>query len=194
MLIAEPVPEYSTPVVPLARRPDTLDGKVIGFLDGWGRRMDDGTVGMYPLMEALKDLLAQRYDLANVIWIHKPKAASSPTSEQMKMLLEECDVVINGVCLSGGCTAGSVRDAVELEKLGLPTVTIAHTEYEHLARSLASNLGLPELPLFVVATPVGGNVNDDTDSVADRLAEVLEALTTAAENDAHDKMGDPTDD
>lgn len=51
----------------VARWPSTLKGKVVGFLDGWGTRNEDGSFSIYPLMAALKDVLIERVGIADTV-------------------------------------------------------------------------------------------------------------------------------
>jgi hypothetical protein len=44
-----------------------------------------------------------------------------------------------------------VSDAVNLESLGVPTVTFVTAPFETAARTTAMALGMPDLPLVVVA-------------------------------------------
>ncbi|MFH1484557.1 MAG: hypothetical protein ABIH46_00655 [Chloroflexota bacterium] len=44
-----------------------------------------------------------------------------------------------------------MRDAVELERRGIPTVTVAHDLFEAPAYAQARALGLPELKLAIVS-------------------------------------------
>lgn len=96
MRIVLPSVTYRRAGLRLAPRPATLDGKVLGFLDGWGRREPDGRVGMYPLMEALRDLLVQRYRLAGTLWLRKPSISPPAPPAQLAELVAAADVVING--------------------------------------------------------------------------------------------------
>ncbi|MBI1734484.1 MAG: hypothetical protein HYR51_04855 [Candidatus Rokubacteria bacterium] len=82
--------------VRLAARPRTLKGAVVGFLDGWGERREDGSFGMYPLMAALKDLLTERHAVRDTVWIKKPSISKPATKEQIAELASRTDVVING--------------------------------------------------------------------------------------------------
>ena len=70
----------------------------MGFLDGWGCRREDGTFGMYPLMEEMRQLLEERYELGGHIWFHKPNISKVAPPEQMQALIEQADVIINGQC------------------------------------------------------------------------------------------------
>jgi hypothetical protein len=158
MEVLVPFVEYATAPFAPAERLRGIQGAVVGVLDGWGMRQTDGTVTMYPVLEAVLKLLEQRAPLDGHLWVKKARAGSPPTDEQMNLLVERSDVVLVGVCLSGGCTAGAVHDAVELERRGLPTITLCHLEFEQQARRYAKALGLAELPLYVYPAPAGGNM------------------------------------
>ena len=82
----------------MATRPASLNDKVVGFLDGWGCRREDGAFDMYPLMDELRDLLEERYELGGHVWFHKPNISKVAPLEQMQALIEQADVVINGQC------------------------------------------------------------------------------------------------
>jgi hypothetical protein len=49
-----------------------------------------------------------------------------------------------------------VRDSVELERLGIPTVTLVTTSFERLARVTSEGLGMPDQALAVIPHPMGG--------------------------------------
>jgi hypothetical protein len=96
MRIVLPNITYRAAGVRLAPRPPSLTGKRLGFLDGWGRRREDGSTGMYPLMEALGTLLTERHGIGEVIWLKKPSISKPAPKEQITELVSRADVVING--------------------------------------------------------------------------------------------------
>ena len=98
MRVLLPSAMFLDEVSSLAPRPASLKGKVVGFLDGWGCRLDDGSFGMYPLMDELRRLLEERCGLGGHIWLHKPNISKDAPPEQMETLVERTDVVINGEC------------------------------------------------------------------------------------------------
>lgn len=80
----------------LAKRPASLAGATVGFLDGWGSREADGRITMYPLMRELKELLAARAGVADVVWHKKKNIAQRAPKAQLQELADRCAVVING--------------------------------------------------------------------------------------------------
>ncbi|MDP2626377.1 MAG: hypothetical protein Q8Q58_05645 [Candidatus Rokubacteria bacterium] len=96
MRIVMPSTTYRAHDVRLAARPASLRGRTVGFLDGWGRRESDGSFAMYPLMEELKRLLAERHGTGETIWIRKPNISKPAPKEQITELVTRADVIVNG--------------------------------------------------------------------------------------------------
>lgn len=96
MKVVLPQTTYRSHGVRLAQRPPSLRGKTVGFLDGWGRREEDGSFAMYPLMEEIRTLLRERHGIGETIWIRKPSISKPAPKEQIAELVERADVVING--------------------------------------------------------------------------------------------------
>jgi hypothetical protein len=71
-------------------------------------------------------------------------------------------------------------DAVLLENLGLPTITVVQDQFEKAARMHAAAAGLPDVPLFVEPTPIDGSSvqRDVAGFVADHMDDVVRALTS----------------
>ncbi len=96
MKILIPSTQYRGEGIRLASRPNSLRGKTIGFLDGWGFREADGTISMYPLMRELKAILVERYEVAKFVWLKKANVAQRAPNAQIARLVSESHVVING--------------------------------------------------------------------------------------------------
>lgn len=82
----------------LAPRPANLDGKTIGFADGWAHRLPDGSFEMYPLMQEMLAYLVSQFDVAAHKWIRKPNVSHPLTDTELEDFLAGVDVVINGEC------------------------------------------------------------------------------------------------
>jgi hypothetical protein len=96
MLIRPPAVDFPRQDGDLARRLPSLRGARIGFVDGWGRKLPDGSVGMYPTMEELARLLREREHIGSVTWIHKESVSRPETPEAIEGLAKKVDAVING--------------------------------------------------------------------------------------------------
>ncbi len=96
MRILLPATTYRSAGVRLAPRPESLRGKTVGFLDGWGQLHADGSIRMYPLMRELQALLEERYAIGRTIWLKKANFAQRAPQAQIAELSGAADVVING--------------------------------------------------------------------------------------------------
>jgi hypothetical protein len=57
-----------------------------------------------------------------------------------------------------------VRDSVQLEQLGIPTLTLVTTSFARLARATSSGLGMPDQSVCVIPHPMGGIPSDQVRS------------------------------
>jgi hypothetical protein len=65
----------------------------------------------------------------------------------------------------------------ELRKRGLKTAVICSTPFEQLARTQARVFGVPDLPLVMIAHPLGGLAVEQVDARAEQaLAQILDLL------------------
>lgn len=73
-------------------------------------------------------------------------------------------------------------DAIEIEKRGKPTITIAHDRFEAAARLHAETLGMPDIPLLIEPSPKGGTLSTNAAAVAkDNIDLVIRSLTAQAD-------------
>jgi len=70
-----------------------------------------------------------------------------------------------------------VRDAVALEALGIPTVTVISTAFAPLAQVVSEGIGQMNLPIIVVPHPLGdrdvGVIRKYGEDIAEQCARVL---------------------
>lgn len=79
----EPIPTHAV----VAERPETLNNKVIGLLA-------NGKRNSVELLEAIGDVLADRYQFKRVISKNKGNASRPCPAPLIEEMAEECDVVI----------------------------------------------------------------------------------------------------
>src|SRR5262249_37303048 len=99
-----------------------------------------------------KELSARAPDFKVMNFIKPRSAGPSPELEQ---IAESCDFVINAVADCGSCTAWSVHDSIELEKKGVPTVTVLTDVFHELGKEVATSMGAPDIRMSVIAHPIG---------------------------------------
>ncbi len=72
---------------------------------------------------------------------------------------------------------------MEMEKAGVPTATFCSSEFSALGANERMALGMPGLPIVVVAHPVGGIAPEKARSLGDgAMDEVRRILTSDAES------------
>jgi hypothetical protein len=72
-----------------------------------------------------------------------------------------------------------VLDAINLERLGRPTITIVQDRFETIAEMFASSFGMPELSFLVEPSPDGASILRDVDAlVAENLNAIVRSLST----------------
>jgi len=79
-----------------------------------------------------------------------------------------------------------VRDAVALEKRGIPTLSVVQDRFEREARAIARMMGMEDLPLLIEPSADAGYMGsrDASKLLQERRAEVLRALTAPLRREA----------
>ena len=71
-----------------------------------------------------------------------------------------------------------VVDQLNLEKKGIPTVTITTTAFEELVKTTMNKQGVSEMAVVAVAHPIGGRNDAETKQLVDgAFANILKAAT-----------------
>ena len=69
-------------------------------------------------------------------------------------------------------------DQLNVEKKGIPTVTIATTAFEKAVKKIAEDQGVAEMALVIVEHPIAGHNQDGINKKVDgAFAEILKAAT-----------------
>src|SRR3954453_18644253 len=170
---SEPGPE----IVHLAPSPASLAGLRIGVLD-------NGKPNAAVVMTRAAETLAARTG-ARVSLVTKkgPRGLSANAAipcapDIFERLLAESDIVITGAADCGSCTAYSVTDAIELEKVGKPAVVVTTTKFAPIAETLSASFGLADTRRLVLPHPIGGTDEPTLDSWADAAVDELIKLFT----------------
>jgi len=170
---SEPRPEAAS----LAPSPRSLAGLRIAVLD-------NGKANADVVMIAAAEALAARTGASLALVTKKgplglsANAAIPMAEDRFARILAEADIVITGAADCGSCTAYSVRDAIELEKAGKPTVVTTTTHFQKVAATLSASFGLPETRLFVLPHPFGGTGEETLRKWAEAGTDQLIALFT----------------
>jgi len=164
--IYRPDGEIGQPTVTLAPAPGALGGLRIGVLD-------NGKPNAALVMTRLAESIAKRVD-ATVSLVTKkgPQGRSANAAipcapDVFARVLGESDFVITGTADCGSCTAYSVYDAIELEKMGTPAIVVTTTQFATIAETMSEHFGLADTRRLVLPHPIGGTDAVTLESWAD---------------------------
>ena len=163
-----PGPEMAT----LTASPASVAGLRIAVLDNG--KPNAGVV----MSRAAATLASRTGAVVSLVTKKGPQGLSANAAVPMaddifQRLRSEADIVITGLADCGSCTAYSVHDAIELEKVGIPAVVVTTTKFEPIARTLSASFGLADTRKWVLPHPLGGTdestLNQWVDDATDRL-------------------------
>ncbi len=167
--VCEPTVSEPIATVPVARRLSDLRGKRLGFVDNSKCNAD-------LFIERLVNRLSDRFAAVAGPIVRKA-APKDRLSETDFANLAQCDAVVQCFGDCGTSTSISVADAVEIERRGIPTVTVFSTAFAGAARKQAAGRGMPDLPLAQIPHPMHtarrNVVTERADAVIDTLADRL---------------------
>ncbi|MGH3758929.1 UGSC family (seleno)protein [Actinophytocola sp.] len=166
LMVLSPAPSRPEDNRTSAPRPADLGGLTVGLLD-------NNKPGASVILKHLGELLRGR-GAAEVRYWCKPHP--SGPSQYVSEAAKEADIVISGVGDCGSCSSWSLRDALDVEAQGRPTVTLVSQPFLQKTRIEADALGLAGAPIFAVEHPMATRPDDNLRSEAEGL---LEAITTS---------------
>lgn len=154
---------------PIAPRAVALEGATIGIVDnGWHC--------MHVLTEELTSALTETYGVAEVVVKHTSGSLTMTPAERAD-LLQRCQAVVIGIGTCGSCTRWVLQDAVELERAGLPTVSLYTEAFALLASTLAEMDGMTGVPRVVLPHPLNPLPDDEIRAAArSSMEQMLGAL------------------
>jgi hypothetical protein len=91
-------------------------------------------------------------------------------------IVAQSDIVITGTADCGSCTAYSVYDAIELEKVGKPAIVVTTTQFATIAETMSEHFGLAETRRLVLPHPIGGTDAGTLEAWADDAVDAALAL------------------
>jgi hypothetical protein len=158
--------------VPLAERPRSLKDLRVGILEN-GKEFSD------IVLEALAERLQREHGVTNIkFWRKGFPAKGAPFIDEMAA---ESDVAISGVGHCGSSSPWSVIDAVNLERVGVPSVVLVSRSFCPLGQIVARGIGHHALPIIMLPHPIG---EADEARIAmkgtEAAAEVVRLLTAAS--------------
>ncbi|NYT22187.1 hypothetical protein H0A73_01085 [Alcaligenaceae bacterium] len=149
--------------IPVADRREQLDGLRLGVLDNskWNANK---------LLRGAIEALGKEVEFEAVNYYVKHSFSKDAAPDLIEKIIEENDIVLTAIGDCGSCTSGCLRDAIALEKQGVPTAVIVTTEFVKETVLTRQALGMRELEPVIIDHPVSSITMEE---VAQRVAQIL---------------------
>ena len=149
LTVLDPTAESTLPRHTPAPRLDSLQGKHVWFLDNQGQHWGRGVPKPNPLFQRWQERLAADYGITSDYAC--TEQFTSPWrhgKDKLESVAAEADAVVNGLACCGSGTSAVVHDAIELEKRGVPTVSLMTDSVVGHAKLATLKLGM-DVPILV---------------------------------------------
>ncbi|TCT08638.1 UGSC family (seleno)protein [Paralcaligenes ureilyticus] len=148
--------------VALAPRAGKLDGLRLGVLDNakWNANK---------LLRGAMAALGESVKFAQVNYYVKHSFSKDAFPELIEKIAAENDIVLTAIGDCGSCTSACIRDAIALEKRGIPTAAIVTTEFVRETALTRTALGMAELEPIIISHPVSSITQEQVDQ---RVAQI----------------------
>lgn len=172
--LVDPVQSSPASGSELARRSPAALSRPWGFID-------TSKVNAAEFIEELSRLAQEEFGVDSVV-IHKNAPGIGITDEEAKELAEKCGVVVAAFGDCGTSTSWGVRDAVEMERLGVPSVAVCSEPFMASASDVADAHGYSFLPITSVPHPMARLTRAELKAEAEKAYPAIrEALIQNAE-------------
>jgi hypothetical protein len=155
-LLFDPRGVVDLTVVPRAPRAQALQGLRLGVLDNakWNANK---------LLRGASAALGESIKLAAVNYYVKQSFSKDAAPELIAQIARDNDIVLTAIGDCGSCCSCCVRDAVALERLGVPSAAIITTEFVRETQLTRQALGMPDFEPVVIDHPVSSITQEEID-------------------------------
>lgn len=133
---------------------------------------DNTKPGAKTILAFLKDNLGKR----SFTRVEKPAGAPATMKQLENASKGEISILALGDC--GSCSSWVVMDAIRLEKLGTPTISICSDKFSDFAHELAKSHGLEDLRILNIKHPIAGlsenEIRNKTQNILPYLRYILQ--------------------
>jgi hypothetical protein len=110
------------------------------------------------------------------VYIKVKKPAGAPATPQQLKKASEADICILALGDCGSCTSWVILDAIRLEKMSVPTVSICSDQFTSFARELAKSYGAEDLRILELEHPIAGTQTEEVEEKILKMLHVLQYL------------------
>ena len=129
--------------------------------------LDNTKPGADVVLEFVEENLGNR----KFNWVKKPAGAPA-TIKQLEMAAKS-EIVFLALGDCGSCSSWVILDAIRLEKMGIPTVSICSDKFLPFAHELAKSHGAEKLNILSVEHPIAGLSKEE---IVKKTLEILPSL------------------
>jgi hypothetical protein len=163
VLVFDPRGVVKAADTPIARRPVALDGQRLAILDNskWNANK---------ILRGSAAVLQRSIAFAAVNYYVKESFSKDAAPALLEQIAANNDIVLTAIGDCGSCCSCCIRDAVELEKKGIPSVAIITTEFVRETELTRRAIGMQGLRPVVIEHPVSSITQAEVDSRALEVA------------------------
>ena len=163
LLVFDPRGVVKSANTPIAPRSQKLDGLRLAILDNskWNANK---------ILRTSTAALEKSVKFAKVNYYVKQSFSKDAAPELIAEIAANNDLVLTAIGDCGSCCSCCIRDAVALEKLGVPAAAIITTEFERETELTRIAIGMNGLAPVVIDHPVSSITQAEVDARAAQVA------------------------
>ena len=139
-LLRDPTAEAASTIRPRRAPLETLEGKTIALMD-IGKMRGDEFLDRLEVLFRERGIATRRYK--------KPTNTRTAPLELLQRMAEECQAVVIALSDCGSCTSCSTHDLVDLDRRGLPGVSVLTEEFREAFATQCAAIGFEGGSLYV---------------------------------------------
>jgi hypothetical protein len=169
VLVFDPRGVVEFAVTPLSPRKPKLEGLRLGILDNakWNANK---------LLRGASAALGADIAFAAVNYYVKQSFSKDAAPELIAQIARDNDIVLTAIGDCGSCCSCCIRDAVALERLGVPAAAIITTEFTRETHLTRQALGMPDFEPVVIDHPVSSIRREEIDTRVRQIRERAERV------------------
>lgn len=139
-VLRDPTPERASLLRPRATPPASLAGKTVALMD-IGKMRGDEYIDRLEQLFTGRGIAVRRYK--------KPTNTRTAPTQMIQDIAQTCDLVVIALSDCGSCTSCSTHDLNDLDKRGVPGVSILTTEFRDAFGKQCGAIGFDGASLYV---------------------------------------------
>lgn len=139
-LLRDPTAESASALRPRRAPLDSLEGRTVALMD-IGKMRGEEFIDRLEQLFRERGIASRRY--------RKPTNTRTAPLELLQKIAEECQAVVIALSDCGSCTSCSTHDLVDLDRRGLPGVSVLTEEFREAFATQGGAIGFDGASLYV---------------------------------------------